>query len=148
MVTIERLSAYSTDDSIQIGKLMPLLSKRFTDSPIPESLLTEIINSPYHEQIVARDESGSIVGAATLSETIGLGDGHEGLLDDFAVNPNIQGQGIGHLIWREIMAWCREKNISELVFTSRPQKVAANRFYLKHGAVVHESTIYKVKDFS
>ena len=83
-ITIERLYSYSPQDAIYIGKLLPLLSSRFTDAPASEGLLKEIIGSPYHDLIVARDDSGEITGMAVLNLTIGIGDGHEALLEQLA----------------------------------------------------------------
>lgn len=143
MTTIERLSAYTAEDAQQIGKLLPSLSSRFTDAPVGESLLKEIIDSPHHEQIVARID-GKIVGTATLSITIGTGAGRKAYLEDFVVDPIIQGQGIGSALWDEITKWCTERAVS-LFFTSSTQKEAAHRFYLSHGATVRDTTVFQWK---
>lgn len=143
MITVERLTTYSAQDAIDIGKLLPALSTRFTDDPVDEQLLREIIDSPHHEQIVAR-EDGRIVGAATLTITIGTGAGHKAYLEDFVVDPNSQGKGIGGVIWDEIITWCNERNLS-LFFTSNAKKQAAHKFYLSHGATIRDTTVFQWK---
>lgn len=141
MITIERLVAYTPQDAIDIGKLMPVLSTKFDDQPIAKGLLKEIIESPFHEQIVARlDER--IIGCATLSITMGVGAGRKAYLEDFVVDSTIQGQGVGSKIWEEITQWCNEHQLN-LFFTSSAEKEAAHQFYLKHGATIRDTTVFQ-----
>lgn len=142
-LTIESLVAYSPKDAATIGKLLSHLSESFSGDPVPEQTLTDIIESPYHEQLVARDELGSIVGTATVSVTFGAGVGCNAWLEDFVVNPEIQGMGIGSRLWDAIIDWCREKNVQKLGFTSRASRTAAQAFYLKHGAVIRDTNYFK-----
>ena len=141
MITIERLVAYNEQDAEDMGKLMPILSSQFTDKPVDEGLFKEIIESPFHEQIVARLD-GRIIGCATLSMTMGVGAGRKAYLEDFVVDPSIQGQGVGGKIWDEITSWCRERGL-KLFFTSSATKEAAHRFYLAHGATVRDTTVFQ-----
>ena len=143
MITVERLTTYSAQDAADIGKLLPALSTRFTDDPIDEQLLREIIDSPHHEQIVAR-EDGRIAGTATLTITIGTGAGRKAYLEDFVVGPDTQGKGVGSAIWSEIIKWCSEHSVS-LFFTSNAKKQAAHKFYLSHGATVRDTTVFQWK---
>jgi len=144
MITIERLSSYTPDDAAAIGRLLPALSSKFNDDPVDETLLREIIASPHHEQLVARFD-GKIVGTATLSITIGTGAGRKAYLEDFVVDADTQGQGIGGAIWDEISKWCNEHNVS-LFFTSNAKKQAAHHFYLAHGATIYDTTVFRWKE--
>ena len=123
MVHVEHLSEYSNQDAKDIGSLLPALSANLQDTPADEGLLKEIITSPYHTQIVARNDE-KIVGIATLSITLGIGAGYKTYLEDFVVDPTIQNSGIGTLIWDEIIQWCNEKQ-TPLHFTSNPSRKAA-----------------------
>lgn len=143
MISIERLTAYSAKDATEIGELLPTLSTRFTDAPVDEQLLREIIDSPHHEQIVARKD-GKIIGTATLSITIGTGAGRKAYLEDFVVDPDTQGQGVGTALWDEITQWCSERSVN-LFFTSSAAKEAAHRFYLKNGATIRDTTVFQWK---
>ena len=142
-VIIERLTAYTHEDAIGIGQLMPFLSQRMSDAPIAEELLTEIITSPYHEQIVAR-LNGKIVGAATLSIIMGPAVGKQARLEGFVTDPEIRGQGIGSKIWDEAVRWCNERHI-DLEFTSSPSRKAAHSFYLARGAEIRDTTVFHVQ---
>lgn len=144
MIDIERLTTYNEQDAIDMGKLMPVLSDKFDDQPIDQGLLKEIIESPNHEQIVARLDA-RVVGCATLSITMGVGAGRKAYLEDFVVDPTIQGQGIGGKIWDEITLWCRERE-ANLFFTSSADKEDAHRFYLKKGAVIRDTTVFRYSD--
>lgn len=140
---IERLTAYNAEDASEIGRLMPFLSQRMSSGPVPKELLTQIITSPYHEQIVAR-LGDKIVGAATLSIIMGPAVGKQARLEGFVTDPEIRGQGIGSRIWDEIMKWCDEHDV-DLEFTSNPRRKAAHDFYLARGAEIRDTTVFHVR---
>ena len=141
--TIEALSTYSDQDAIAIGQLMLHLSDSFDGSPVSKALLSDIIASPYHEQLVARDEQGTIIGTATLTVTMGAGVGRNAWLEDFVVDPTIQGAGIGSRLWDAMIVWCREHGVRKLGFTSNPRRTAAHTFYLKRGAIIRDTSSFK-----
>ena len=57
---------YTEADAAGIGKLMSFLIERFSGDPVNAELLKVIVDSPYHEQIVAR-LNGRIVGTVTMN---------------------------------------------------------------------------------
>ncbi len=141
-VVIERLNKYSRADAVGIGRLMPYLNDKLSGDPMAEELLSTIISSSYHDQIVAR-MGGKIVGTATVNLLLGPGVRGEGYLEDFVVDPEVRGRGIGDKLWQAIIIWCREKGV-DLGFTSNPARVAAHRFYNSHGAEVRDTTVFHV----
>jgi len=141
-VQIERLADYSAADAAGLGRLMPFLSERLSGDPVDEQLLQDIINSPYHDQLIARLE-GRIVGAATLNLLLGPAVGRAGYLEDFVTDPEVRGRGVADKIWQEMLGWCRERGVS-LEFTSHPKRVAAHRFYARQGAEIRETTVFHV----
>lgn len=141
--TIERLTEYSAEDAAQIGKLMHCLSEKFSDEPLPENFLREIIASPYHDQLVARDETGRVVGTATLSIILGAGVRTKAYLEDFVVDPEIRGEGIGGKLWDAMIEWARARGANKMNFTSSPKsKHDAQTFYRDRGAVVRETNYF------
>ena len=145
MIKIERMTSYTKRDLADLAKLMRELSAKFAGE-IDSRILDEIVNSSERVQIVARDdETGRIVGAATLTKLIGPAAGRAARLDDFVVDSAIRGAGLGAKIWDEMIRWCRENNLTRLEFTSRPERTAAHQFYLKHGAVIRETTQFRVE---
>lgn len=141
-VEVERLSAYSDEDAAGLGRLKSFLSDRFTDVPVSRELLESIINSPDHEQLVARIDS-RIIGAATLSIVMGMGAGKVAHLEDFVTDPAIQRQGVGDKVWAEIIIWCKERGV-DLEFTSNSNRVDAHKFYSKHDAHIRDTTVFHV----
>lgn len=141
--TIEALTSYSDEDAAALGRLMPHLSDSFDGSPVVEELLRDIIASPYHEQLVARDETGRIVGTATLTITMGAAIGRNAWLEDFVVDPTAQGGGIGSRLWGAMLDWCRSHSAHKLGFTSNPTRTAAHAFYLRRGAVIRDTSYFK-----
>ncbi len=142
-ITIERLKKYSDADAAGIGKLGPSLSARFNEDPVNAKTLRTIIESPLHEQIVARDENGKIVGAATMNAVFAPFAGKIGYLEEIVVDANTQGAGIGGKLWDEIVAWAREMGLERIEFTSRKDRAATHAFYEKRGAFVRESNPYR-----
>lgn len=142
-VSIEKLSAYTLEDAAGIGRFMPFLSDKLTGDPIPEALLIAIIESPYHEQLIARLD-GIIVGSATLNILMGPAAGRVGYLEDFVTDAEVRGKGIGTKLWDEMIAWCESQQIA-LEFTSNPSRVNAHAFYRSRGAVVRDTTVFRVE---
>lgn len=146
MISVERLRSFSQDDLISIGRLRPYLSKHSPDTAVDETMIKHIIDSPDHEQIVARSTpDGKIVGVATLTHIAGSLKTNKAWLEDFVVDPTTEVRGIGQLIWNEIELWCKERNL-KLEFTSHQSRIAAQKFYAKQGAVTRETTVL-VKNF-
>lgn len=122
---------------------MPFLNSSFSSDPIPEERLRNIVESNYHDQLVARQTDDRIVGAATLSLIMAAGAGRKGYLEDFVTDPETK--GVGSALWREMGRWCLEQQV-DLHFTSRPTRIAAQHFYLNRGAEIRDTNTFK-KDF-
>ena len=143
MIFVERLSTYTPEDAAGIGRLLPFLSESFSGMPIPEHHLRSIVESPCHDQLVARQGDARIVGAATLSLIMGAGAGSKAYLEDFVTDPATK--GVGSALWQEMGRWCIERN-TELHFTSNQTRIAAHHFYLNRGAQIRNTSVFK-KDF-
>lgn len=141
-ISIEILQAYSKDDAAMLGTLLTYLSSRFDSSPASEELITAIIESPSHDLFVARLQNGTVVGLATLSAVFGVSSGRAAYLEDFVVSPEYRGHGVADLLWAHLLEWCKKRGITKLVFTSKPEKAAAHRFYLKHGAKIRNTNAF------
>jgi GNAT superfamily N-acetyltransferase len=140
-IIVEQLTEYTQADAAGIGALMPELSSGFSGEPIEEALLREIIESPDRAQLVAR-KAGKIVAVATMNLIIGPGAGRISELEDFVTDPNEQKQGIGDMLWQEVVRWGSEKGATKLTFTSHPSRDKAHSFYLKRGCQVRETTVF------
>ena len=142
-VFVERADEYSADIAEAIGRLMPFLSKRSNGEPISEVTLRAIIESPDSEQFVARLE-GRVVGSAVLN-TITGDLGRNAWLADFVTDSEVRGQGIGDKIWQDMIAWCQEKGLKVLDFTSGIERTDEHSFYIAHGAQQRQSIAYRME---
>ena len=114
---IKRLEKYTKEVGEQIRKLLIELSRSGKDKgEIPEEWFLEIINSPFHDLIVAEEE-GRILGMASMSIMMGAGIYKNAYLEDFVVSSETRGKGVGGKLWEEILRWAREKGARRLEFT-------------------------------
>jgi len=141
-VSVEALGHYSESDAAMLGALLAELSSQFSGEPVEESTIRNIIESPSHDVLVARLQDGTIVGTATLSIIRGIGAGTNAYLEDFIVSEHHRGQGISDQLWQAVLDWCSIHQLGKLAFTSRPERAAAHRFYLKHGATVRDTSAF------
>lgn len=133
------LREYSDEAAAQIGRLMPYLDPRLSAEPTPEARLRRIIDSPYHEQLIAM-RGGKIVGVATMTMVLEPGFDQHGYLGGVVVDPEIRRAGIGKKIMDAMVSWAQENGVDVLEWkTEAPEtenldrKAAAN-FYVNYGA--------------
>ncbi len=65
------------------------------------------------------------------------------LIDDFVVKENYQKEGIGTKLMGQVFSYAKEKKISTLQLTSRPQRIAAHHLYQKLGFEKVETTVFR-----
>ena len=142
---IKRLEKYTKEVGEQIRKLLIELSRSRKDKgEIPEEWFLEIINSPFHDLIVAEEE-GRILGMASMSIMMGAGIYKNAYLEDFVVSSETRGKGVGGKLWEEILRWAREKGARRLEFTCGEGREAAHAFYHKHGAEIYETDFFRLE---
>ena len=166
-LTAGRLTAYTPEAAAGVGALMPDLDPGFGAEPTPERLLRKIVESPDSAQlIVVRHEledvqRARIVGAATVSITIGAGFGIRGQLEDVVTPPSERGRQPGQevnaagLLWDSIVGWhVRHAELNNpdnypaheigedgkphafFSFESETDRISGHKFYFKNGAVI------------
>lgn len=143
-IIVDRLQTYTPEDAADIGRLMQHLTSKATGAPMDEELLRTIIDSPLHDQFVARLNS-RMVGAATLSIITGPVAGKQAWLNDLVSDPEVK--GVGSALWSALGARCIELGAPKLNFTSGKNRIAAHHFYDKKGAQIRDTDVY-IKDFS
>ena len=142
---IKRLEKYTKEVGEQIRKLLIELSRSGKDKgEIPEEWFLEIINSPFHDLIIAEEE-GRILGMASMSIMMGAGIYKNAYLEDFVVSSETRGKGVGGKLWEEILRWAREKGARRLEFTCGEGREAAHAFYHKHGAEIYETDFFRLE---
>ncbi len=83
---------------------------------------------------VAVDETGQIVGCIGLHAlTLFHLAGRLGRITALVVEENVRGSGVGHALMAAAHAWFNERGCVKFEVTSSDHRVAAHRFYARHG---------------
>lgn len=121
-IIVSRLSEYTAEVAADIGALVPHVRSDYNGEPIAKASLEFIISSPDRDLIVATRQS-RIIGMAAVTLHV-TPSGTEAWLNDFVTSPDpsVRGQGVGRLVFDEVMNWCHERDIT-LGFTARDPRV-------------------------
>lgn len=142
---IELLTKYDNKTANRIRELLIQLSRSSKDrGEIPEDWFNDLIQSPYHDMLLAIDDSGTIQGIATLSIIMGPIVRRVAYLEDFVTDESSRGQGIGSKLWEAMLDWARNHNCSELCFTSGHGREAAQAFYKRRGAEIYDTNYFRL----
>lgn len=82
---------------------------------------------PHSTILVARD-GGRILGSAMVGH-----DGHRGWVYYLAVEPDLQGRGLGRALLRAVEDWLRARAVPKLMLLVRPDNEKVRGFYAAEG---------------
>ena len=143
---VSRVTEYSPELAQRVRELLIQLSRSGKDKgEVPEEWFVDIINSPWHDLIVAVDDNDRVIGMASLSVTMGPGISKNAYLEDFVVDAESRTGGVGSALWDEMLAWGREKGCKRMEFTCGNGREVAQAFYKKHGAEVYDTNFFRVE---
>ena len=143
---IKLLTEYTPETANRIRELLIQLSRSGKDKgEIPKSWFNEIINSPFHDLLVAYDDDNKIIGIATLSVTMGPGIRKNAYLEDFVTDQSVRGKGIGTALWNAMQDWAASHGCNNLEFTCGNGREASQQFYKNHGAEVYDTNFFRMK---
>ena len=147
MIRIERLTGYDVRLAEDMGKLLMSLTTKYDGKAVEKEWIDWVVQSPWHDELVAFDEDGKLVGMATLSVVMGAKIDRNAYLEDFVVDAEARGKGIGGKMWEEMLKWGREKGCKRLEFTSsgKDMKCGAVRFYVHKGAEIRDTNFFRVE---
>jgi predicted N-acetyltransferase YhbS len=122
------------------------LVPQLTNNNPPPSLdeLTALVHEAASTLLVARDDSGVIVGALSLT-VYRVPTGIRSIIEDVVVDISARGQGIGEELMLRAIDIAREKGAAGITLTSNPLRVAANKLYLRVGFQKRETNAYQMK---
>ena len=142
---VKRVTEYTPELAQRVRELLIQLSRSGKDKgEIPEQWFVDIINSPWHDLLVAEDED-EIIGMASLSATMGAGIGRNAYLEDFVVDSGARKGGVGSALWEGMLDWAREKGCRRMEFTCGNGREVAQEFYKKHGAEIYDTNFFRVE---
>jgi len=136
--------ATQADDELHdaFQRLVPQLTTN-NPPPTPDDLLA-LTQDSASTLLVARDESGVIVGALTLA-VYRVPTGVRSIIEDVIVDISARGGGIGEALMQRAIEIAHEKGAANISLTSNPMRSAANSLYVKLGFQKRETNAYQLK---
>ncbi|MBM3124302.1 MAG: GNAT family N-acetyltransferase, partial [Chloroflexi bacterium] len=94
--------------------------------------------------LIARSDSGEIVGALTLA-VYRVPTGVRSIIEDVIVEAACREQGVGEALMRRAVEEARRRGAQSISLTSNPAREAANKLYLKLGFKHRDTNSYQYK---
>jgi ribosomal protein S18 acetylase RimI-like enzyme len=118
----------------------------FSDSArkLDVPLLAERLRNEATCVLVAEQDDGDAVGAATLCFVSTLTQGVVAHVEDVVVTSASRGQGVGRLLMAAVRAEAERRGAAYIDLTSRPARVASNRLYASVGYRLRETNAYRL----
>lgn len=138
---IKEITSYSSNAKTIIDDFLKILVDR--ELSISELLLKEIISSDSSHLFFAFDESDICMGMLTIGIYISP-TGKKAWIEDVIVSESYRGMGIGKKIMDFAIQFVKEQDVSLLMLTSNPARVAANSLYVKLGFEKKETNVYRM----
>ena len=145
MIEIGAVTEYDAEVAEAMGKLRQQLSARHDGSAISREIIEELIESPYHDILIATDD-GKVVGMTIVSIVMATLDCNV-YMEDLVVDSECRGKGVGGKLLDAVKDWGRAHGCRRLEFTSssREKKEGAKGFYESHGAEVRETNAFRAE---
>lgn len=138
-LVVEEATAVNEHLARAIASLIPQLSS----SPPPErGELTAIVESEAATLLVARTDSGGIVGSLTLV-LFRVPTGIRAWIEDVVVDEAVRGAGIGEALVRAALSRATAAGARSVDLTSRPSRESANRLYQRLGFEARATNVYR-----
>ena len=122
------------------------LVPQLTNNNPPPSLndLAALVRDSSSTLMVARKDSGEIVGALTLT-VYRVPTGIRSIIEDVIVDNSVRGQGVGEALMKYAIDLARGKGASNISLTCNPLRESANRLYQRMGFKKRETNAYQYK---
>lgn len=123
-----------------LQRLVPQLSPGAT--PPARDHLETTLSREGCQLLVARDDTGAVVGALTLV-AYPIPTGWRWWIEDVVVDHAARGRGIGEALVRAALGHARRQGAAAINLTSNPSRLAANRLYRRIGFHLRETNAYR-----
>jgi ribosomal protein S18 acetylase RimI-like enzyme len=135
-----------TEADAELYEAFQRLVPQLTNDNPPPSLndLADLVRDASSTLMVARDDTGQIVGALNLT-VYRVPTGIRSIIEDVIVDNAARGQGVGEALMLRTIEIAREKGAKNISLTSNPMREAANRLYLRVGFKKRETNAYQMK---
>ncbi|MDA8196782.1 MAG: GNAT family N-acetyltransferase [Actinomycetota bacterium] len=137
---IEVATEFSETLLSELNRLIPQLSR--SSGPMSKEDLSEIISDEDATLIVARDEAGTALGMLTLI-VFRIPTGIRAWIEDVVVDERARGKSVGSYLVRRANSIASAKGAKSIDLTSRPDREAANRLYVREGFELRKTNVYR-----
>ena len=141
-VRVEEADTVSPELVQAMARLIPQVST--SAEPVTENDVETIVSSPVTRLLLARDEGGSIVGTLTLV-AFRIPTGVGAWIEDVVVDEGARRQGVGEALMTAAIRLAEESGARHVNLTSRPDREAANRLYVRLGFELRETNVYRLR---
>jgi ribosomal protein S18 acetylase RimI-like enzyme len=139
VITVEAAAAVDDDLCAAVERLVPQLS---SSSPPPgRAVLERMVADAATTLFVARRE-GDIAGMLTLA-AFEIPTGVRAWIEDVVVDTAARGAGVAEALVRAALERSAELGARTVDLTSRPDREAANRLYLRMGFEIRQTNVYR-----
>ncbi len=139
VIAVEAVTSVDDELVAAVGRLIPQLS---SSSPPPsQEALARIVDSPEATLFVARD-GGRVVGMLTLI-TFEIPTAVRAWIEDVVVDETARGRGAAASLVQAALERAGGRGARTVDLTSRPDRAAANRLYLRMGFEARATNVYR-----
>lgn len=142
-ITIEQITTFSPDITGELDSLLKQLNPNART--LSDEDEKEVVMDKSNRILVAREPiNNKIVGLLTLI-VVNAQFAKKGLLEDFVVDENYRGKGIGTKLINGALNMARNEKVSYIDLTSSPEKTAANDLYQHLGFKKRITNVYRLE---
>ena len=123
-----------------VERLVPQLSR--SNPPPTTNELGDVVSSPATDLFIAIDNTGTVIGMATLA-VFRIPTGLRAWIEDVVVDEAVNGRGVGRQLNEHALDLARQLGATTVDLTSRPSREAANHLYRKIGFEPRETNVYR-----
>jgi ribosomal protein S18 acetylase RimI-like enzyme len=139
VISVEATASVDGDLVAAIGGLIPQLS---SSSPAPsKEVLARIVGDPGATLFVARDDE-RVVGMLTLI-TFEIPTAVRAWIEDVVVDETARERGVAASLVQAALEHAEAQGARTVDLTSRPDREAANRLYVRMGFEVRQTNVYR-----
>jgi ribosomal protein S18 acetylase RimI-like enzyme len=139
VISVEAAALVDDDLCAAVDRLVPQLSR--SSPPPSRAVLERIVTDDATTLFVARNDVG-IVGMLTLA-TFQIPTGVRAWIEDVVVDTDARGSGVAAALVQAALERSAELGARTLDLTSRPDRAAANRLYVRMGFETRQTNVYR-----
>jgi ribosomal protein S18 acetylase RimI-like enzyme len=139
VISVEAAAQVDDDLCAAVDRLVPQLSR--SSPPPSRAVLERIVTDDATTLFVARNNAG-IVGMLTLA-TFQIPTGVRAWIEDVVVDADARGSGVAAALVQAALERSAELGARTVDLTSRPDRAAANRLYLRMGFETRQTNVYR-----